>query len=177
MKSIRIVLLVIALCFLSTLRVYAENDIIHDGEYLFLEAQYGEKWDAEDKDVDAKLAEIRKKNGGKRPNILYVLIDDVSFGQMGNRAMNYVTGLARHTYLIDRAGNLAAAEQRIGNYLLLGEIAKGKNNAAVAEALFISERAVEKHIGSIFTKLDLSHEEDTHHRVRAVLLYLTEGGS
>ncbi len=34
-----------------------------------------------------------KKNGGKRPNILYVLIDDVSFGQMGNRAMNYVMGI------------------------------------------------------------------------------------
>ncbi len=71
----------------------ADNAIIHDGEYQFLEAQYGEKWAAEDKDIDAKLAEIRKKNGGKRPNILYVLIDDVSFGQMGNRAMNYVMGI------------------------------------------------------------------------------------
>ena len=71
----------------------ADNPIIHDGEYYFLEAQYGEKWAAEDKDVDAQLAEIRKKNGGKRPNILYVLIDDVSFGQMGNRAMNYVMGI------------------------------------------------------------------------------------
>ncbi|MGI9569110.1 MAG: sulfatase-like hydrolase/transferase, partial [Desulfobulbia bacterium] len=63
------------------------------GEYRFLEAQYGTKWAAEDKEVDAKLAEIRKMNGGKQPNILYVLIDDVSFGQMGNRAMNYVTGI------------------------------------------------------------------------------------
>ncbi len=69
-------------------------DIIHDGEYNFLKAQYGEKWAKEDQEIDAKLAEIRKKNGGKRPNILYVLIDDVSFGQMGNRAMNYVTGIS-----------------------------------------------------------------------------------
>lgn len=58
---------------------------------------------------------------------------------------------------------------------VLAEIAKGRNNAGVAETLFISERAVEKHINSIFTKLDLSHEEDTHRRVKAVLLYLSEG--
>ena len=55
---------------------------------------------------------------------------------------------------------------------VLGEIAKGRNNASIGEALFISERAVEKHINSIFTKLDLSHEPDTNRRVRAVLLYL-----
>ena len=71
-----------------------KGDIIHDGEYYFLKAQYGEKWADEDKEIDIKLAEIRKKNGGKRPNILYILIDDVSFGQMGNRAMNYVTGIS-----------------------------------------------------------------------------------
>ncbi len=74
--------------------VMSANDaIVHDGEYGFLEAQYGEKWAAEDKLIDDKLAEIRKGHNGKRPNILYVLIDDVSFGQMGNRAMNYVTGI------------------------------------------------------------------------------------
>jgi arylsulfatase A-like enzyme len=67
--------------------------IIHDGEYNFLAAQHGKRWAKEDKEIDAKLAEIRKKNGGKRPNILYVLIDDVSFGQMGDRTMNYVTGI------------------------------------------------------------------------------------
>ena len=39
------------------------------------------------------MAEIRRRNGGKRPNIVYVLIDDVSFGQMGNPAMNYVMGI------------------------------------------------------------------------------------
>ena len=73
--------------------VQAADSIIHDCEYNFLEAKHGEKWAKQDKVIDAKLAEIRKKNGGKRPNILYILIDDVSFGQMGNRAMNYVTGI------------------------------------------------------------------------------------
>lgn len=68
-------------------------DIIHDGEYQFLKRQHAEKWSKEDKSIDAKLAEIRKNNGGKRPNILYVLIDDVSFGQMGDKKMNYVMGI------------------------------------------------------------------------------------
>ena len=54
------------------------KEIIHDGEYNFVKAQYGDAWDKEDKEIDKKLAAIREKNGGKRPNILYVLIDDVS---------------------------------------------------------------------------------------------------
>ncbi len=60
---------------------------------------------------------------------------------------------------------------------VLGEMAKGRNNAGIAEALFVSQRAVEKHINAIFTKLDLSFEEATHRRVRAVLLYLGATGS
>ena len=55
---------------------------------------------------------------------------------------------------------------------VLSEMAQGRNNAAIGEVLFISERAVEKHINSIFTKLDLSFEDNVHRRVRAVLLYL-----
>ena len=74
--------------------VSAADPIIHDGEFNYLKKQYGEKWAKEDKEIDVKLAEIREKNGGKRPNILYVLIDDVSFGQMGSPAMNYVTGIS-----------------------------------------------------------------------------------
>ncbi len=57
---------------------------------------------------------------------------------------------------------------------VLGEMAQGRNNAGIADALSISQRAVEKHINSIFTKLDLGFEEETHRRVRAVLLYLSE---
>jgi DNA-binding NarL/FixJ family response regulator len=57
---------------------------------------------------------------------------------------------------------------------VLREIAEGKNNAAVAAALFITERAVEKLIHSIFLKLGLSWEENVNRRVKAVLLYLSE---
>lgn len=62
---------------------------------------------------------------------------------------------------------------------VLAEIAQGKNNATVAASLFLSERAVEKHINSLFSKLGLSEERDVHRRVKAVLLYLAdrpEGG-
>ena len=55
---------------------------------------------------------------------------------------------------------------------ILGAMAQGKNNAAVASALVLSERAVEKHINSIFSKLALSEEPDVHRRVKAVLLFL-----
>ena len=55
---------------------------------------------------------------------------------------------------------------------ILSEIAEGKSNAAIAESLVLTKRAVEKHINSIFLKLDLSQSEDTSKRVKATLLYL-----
>ena len=57
---------------------------------------------------------------------------------------------------------------------ILGEMAQGKSNAAIAETLAISERAVEKHTNAIFSKLGLSEEKDTNRRVKAVLVYLSE---
>jgi len=58
---------------------------------------------------------------------------------------------------------------------ILAEMAQGKSNAAIATALGVSERAVEKHTNSIFTKLGLSEEKDLNRRVKAVLLFLSEG--
>ena len=55
---------------------------------------------------------------------------------------------------------------------VLAHIARGSNNRALGEALALSPRAVEKHINSIFAKLGLAEEPDSHHRVRAVLLYM-----
>jgi DNA-binding NarL/FixJ family response regulator len=57
---------------------------------------------------------------------------------------------------------------------VLGLMAEGKNNAAIASKLFLTERAVEKHINSIFSKLALTEEKDTNRRVRAALLFLSE---
>lgn len=58
---------------------------------------------------------------------------------------------------------------------VLGEMAQGKSNAAIAAALVLSERAVEKHINSIFAKLHLTEERDVNRRVTAVLMHLTNG--
>ena len=56
---------------------------------------------------------------------------------------------------------------------VLSVMAEGKSNASIAEALFISQSAVEKHINSIFAKLSLAPDEsDTHRRVAAVLTFL-----
>ena len=55
---------------------------------------------------------------------------------------------------------------------VLREMARGRNNAGVADALTLTERAVAKHINAIFTKLDLREEETAHRRVQAVLMYL-----
>ncbi len=55
---------------------------------------------------------------------------------------------------------------------VLALIAEGFNNTAVADQLVLSQRAVAKHINSIFSKLGLSEEETAHRRVKAVLMWL-----
>ena len=55
---------------------------------------------------------------------------------------------------------------------VLGEMAQGKSNAAIAEHLALTNKAIEKHVGSIFLKLGLPEEQVVSRRVAAVLLYL-----
>jgi DNA-binding NarL/FixJ family response regulator len=57
---------------------------------------------------------------------------------------------------------------------VLREMAEGKNNASIAQALFLTERSVEKVIHSIFLKLGITWEPTVNKRVKAVLLYLAE---
>ena len=57
---------------------------------------------------------------------------------------------------------------------VLSHMAQGENNAAIAKSLFLTERAVEKHINALFHKLDLTEEPDVHRRVMAVLAFLRE---
>jgi len=57
---------------------------------------------------------------------------------------------------------------------VLGHMAQGQNNAAIAKSLFLTERAVEKHINSLLHRLGLSAEPDVHRRVMAVLAFLRE---
>jgi DNA-binding NarL/FixJ family response regulator len=57
---------------------------------------------------------------------------------------------------------------------VLSEIAEGKSNAAIAESLVLTKRAVEKHINSIFMKLGLADADDVSKRVKATLMFLSE---
>jgi DNA-binding NarL/FixJ family response regulator len=57
---------------------------------------------------------------------------------------------------------------------VLSEIAQGKSNAAIADSLVLTKRAVEKHINSIFLKLNLSDSEDISKRVKATLVFLAD---
>ena len=57
---------------------------------------------------------------------------------------------------------------------ILAEIAAGKSNAAIAESLVLTKRAVEKHINSIFLKLGLSQSQDASKRVKATLMFLAD---
>ncbi|HYF11022.1 MAG TPA: response regulator transcription factor [Actinomycetota bacterium] len=67
--------------------------------------------------------------------------------------------------------NLTEREREV-----LDHMAQGKNNASIAQSLFLTERAVEKHINSLFHKLGLSEETAVHRRVMAVLAFLRETG-
>ena len=60
---------------------------------------------------------------------------------------------------------------------VLEQMAQGRNNAGIAAELHLSERAVEKHINSLFSKIGVSEEREVHRRVKAVLLFLAEQGS
>jgi DNA-binding NarL/FixJ family response regulator len=60
---------------------------------------------------------------------------------------------------------------------VLSHVAAGQSNAGIARALFITDRAVEKHINSIFTKLDLLEDPSSNRRVKAVIVFINESAS
>jgi DNA-binding NarL/FixJ family response regulator len=66
-------------------------------------------------------------------------------------------------------GQLTEREREV-----LSLMAQGMNNAAIAKTLYLTDRAVEKHINSMFHKLGLTEEPDVHRRVMAVLAFLRE---
>jgi DNA-binding NarL/FixJ family response regulator len=76
-----------------------------------------------------------------------------------------------------RAARSQLAELTSRERELLAEIAEGKSNGAIAESLVLTQRAVEKHINSIFAKLNLPETQDVSRRVRATLIFLSEEGT
>lgn len=74
---------------------YAEEaPIVHDAEYYILQAQHAEQWAQDNADVDARIASFKETNEGKPPNILYILVDDIGFGDMGIPELNAVRGIS-----------------------------------------------------------------------------------
>ena len=78
-----------------------------------------------------------------------------------------VSGLLNASRHASTLGTLTAREQDV-----LALMAEGRSNGAIADRIFVSERAVEKHISNIFTKLNLPPSDSNHRRVLAVLAYL-----
>jgi len=78
------------------------------------------------------------------------------------------TGARRTDSVLDR---LTPRELEV-----LGMVARGMTNAAIAAELAVTDRAVEKHISSILTKLDLPADAPVHRRVAATLVFLSEAG-
>jgi DNA-binding NarL/FixJ family response regulator len=74
----------------------------------------------------------------------------------------------------DRVAHSPLAQLTEREREVLGEMAQGKNNAAIAKSLFLTERAIEKHINSLFHKLGLTEETEVHRRVMAVLAFLRD---
>ncbi len=85
---------VLALTFAWTSQVLGQtgSQIVHDAEYYILEAQHGEAWRADDQQLDAKLAAMRRKHG-RPPNIIHIMWDDTAFGDVGIPAIQKVRGL------------------------------------------------------------------------------------
>jgi DNA-binding NarL/FixJ family response regulator len=84
-----------------------------------------------------------------------------------------VEGLVQARAQAERSplSELTAREREV-----LSEIAPGKSNTAIADSLFLTKRAVEKHINAIFLKLGLADAQDVSKRVKAALMLLSESG-
>ncbi len=119
---------------------------------------------------------------GGSPGRAYLLKERVS---ESNQLVHAIREVARGGSVIDPLvveSLVAGRRQAAGDPLnaltprerqVLSEIAQGQSNEAVAASLFLSERAVEKHINALFAKLGLTESRAVNKRVTAVLLYLS----
>jgi len=132
--------------------------------------------------ADAEYAlSLLEKGAAGRGYLLKERVSDL------DQLVNAIREVARGGSVIDSkvVENLIAARARNKKSTLsdltpregevLADVAEGKNNAAIAASLHLTEGAVEKHISSIFSKLGLTEEEAIHRRVKATLIYLAEG--
>jgi len=90
-KIIRTTLITAGLSMAAISSVQAASPIIHDAEQAIVQKQYGEQWAKQDVGIDKKLDALYKKTG-KRPNIVHIMWDDNSFGEVGIEAFNKIRG-------------------------------------------------------------------------------------
>jgi DNA-binding NarL/FixJ family response regulator len=121
------------------------------------------------KDGAAGLGYLLKERVGDVDELVRALREVAAGGSVLDPKV--VEGLIAQKRKVENSplGRLTEREREV-----LENMAQGKNNAGIAGALFLSERAVEKHINSLFHKLDLSEEPAVHRRVMAVLTFLRE---
>ena len=139
----------------------------------------------EQQDPDVVVTDIRMPPSGKdeglqaaawlranRPKVGVVVLSQYTSPGYALALLEH--GSAGRAYLLkERVASVDELTPRESQ--ILAEMAQGKNNAAIAATLTVSERAVEKHTNSIFMKLGLSEEKDVNRRVKAVLLFLSRG--
>jgi DNA-binding NarL/FixJ family response regulator len=123
------------------------------------------------KNGSAGLAYLLKDRIGELDQLLHA-VREVKAGRSVIDAVVVEGLLARRTRLDSSPLSHLTARQLD----VLREMAQGKGNAAIAEALFLSESAVEKHVNAIFAKLGLSDEPQLHRRVAAVVTFLRDIG-
>jgi DNA-binding NarL/FixJ family response regulator len=121
----------------------------------------------------------RELLAGGTGGIGYLLKDRVSDGAQFVDAVRRVAGggTAMDPEVIARLLDRSSADGALGSLSprereVLEMMAEGRSNAAIAQRLFITERAVAKHTSSIFLKLNLQPSDDDNRRVLAVLAYL-----
>ena len=85
------VAIAVALLVPAVASAQSAPQIVHDAEYYILEAQNRQAWAAEDAGLDARLAELRAEHGTP-PNIIHVMWDDTSFGDVGIPAISKIRG-------------------------------------------------------------------------------------
>jgi len=73
---------IILICGLTTMNLWAK-EIIHDPEFIRMEKEFGEQWTKDDKLVQKKLEALEEKFG-KKPNIVFILADDVGYTELGS---------------------------------------------------------------------------------------------
>jgi DNA-binding NarL/FixJ family response regulator len=123
------------------------------------------------KNGTAGLAYVLKDRVGEVEELLHALEEVVAGRSVIDPQVVEALVASRARIADSRVSRLTPRELDV-----LGEMAQGKGNAGIAEALVLSESAIEKHVNSIFAKLGLSQEPQLHRRVAAVLAYLRDAG-